>query len=258
MAATPFDDVGEGPAVMLLHAGIADRRMWHEHLGWLAGTGWRAIAPDLPGFGEHVPSPDAPSPWDHALAVMDEAGVDDAVMVGCSFGGAVALRAAVSAPDRIRGLALISAPAPGLEPSPQLHDVWTAETEAMERGDIDAAVEVVVAAWLAPDAPPALRQRVAGMQRRAFELEAHAGSDEPPDPVDERPECLRDITAPTLAAAGEFDMPDFVWSARSLADTIPGARHAVIPGAGHLAPLEAPDVFRGLLSVFLADVEPAG
>lgn len=257
MAAAAFDDVGTGPAVLLLHAGIADRRMWREHLGWLAGTGWRAIAPDLPGFGEHVPSSDSPSPWDHTLAVMDDAGVDEAVMVGCSFGGAVALRAAVTAPDRIRGLALISAPAPGLEPSPQLHDVWTAETEAMERRDIDAAVEVVVAAWLAPDTPAELRELVADMQRRAFELEAYAGPDEPPDPVDERPECLRDIAVPALVAAGEFDMPDFLWSAQSLAAAIPGARHAVIPGAGHLAPLEAPDVFRGLLSAFLADVGPA-
>jgi pimeloyl-ACP methyl ester carboxylesterase len=258
MAARPLDDVGDGPAVLLLHAGIADRRMWREHLDWIAAAGWRAVAPDLPGFGEHVPSPDSPSPWGYAVAVMDELGLDRAALVGCSFGGAVALRVAVSAPERVRALGVISSPAPGLEPSPRLHEAWTAEEEAMERGDIDAAVDTVLAAWLAPDAPAALRDLVATMQRRAFELEPEAAPEEPPDPVDEAPERLREIAVPTLVAAGESDMPDFLWSAQSLADAIPGARHQFIPGAGHLAPLEAPDAFRRLLGEFLAELAPVG
>jgi pimeloyl-ACP methyl ester carboxylesterase len=251
-----FDQDGEGPAVVLLHAGIADRRMWREHLGWLAQRGWRAIAPDLPGFGEHVPSPDSPAPWDYVLAVLDELAVERAALVGCSFGGAVALRVAVIAPERVRALGLISSPAPGLEPSPRLHAAWTAEEEALERGDIDAAVETVVDAWLAPDAPAALRELVARMQRRAFELEDQGRPDEPPDPVDEAPERLGEIAVPTVAAAGEADMPDFEWSARRLADVIPGARHAVLPGAGHLAPLETPEAFRRLLGELLSELEP--
>ena len=249
-----FDDVGTGPAVVLLHAGIADRRMWREHLDWIAASGWRAIAPDLPGFGDHVPSAASPSPWEHVVTVMNELELDRATVVGCSFGGAVALRVAVVAPERVRALGLISAPAPGLEPSPQLHEAWTAEEEAMERGDIDAAVDVVLAAWLAADAPPALRDLVAAMQRRAFELEPEAGPDEPPDPVDEAPERLRDVTVPVLVTAGETDMPDFQWSAQRLADRLPDARHAVIPGAGHLAPLETPAAFRRLLEGFLHEL----
>ena len=253
-----LDDVGEGPAVLLLHAGIADRRMWQDHLSWLSGTGRRAIALDLPGFGEHVPSPASPSPWDHVVAVMDGLGLDRAALVGCSFGGAVALRVAVIAPERVRALGLISAPAPGLQPSPRLHAAWTAEEEAMERGDIDAAVEAVLSAWLAPDAPPALRDRVATMQRRAFEIEPEVGAEDLPDPVDEAPQRLREVAAPALVAAGEADLPDFAWSAQRLTEMLPDARHAVIPGAGHLAPLEAPDAFRELLGEFLADVEPTG
>jgi pimeloyl-ACP methyl ester carboxylesterase len=251
-----FDASGEGPAVVLLHAGIADRRMWDQHLGWLTESGWRAIAPDLPGFGEHVPSPDSPAPWDYVVAVLDELGVERAALVGCSFGGAVALRVAVIAPERVRALGIISAPAPGLEPSPRLDAAWTAIEEAMERGDIDAAVETVLATWLAPDAPVALRELVAAMQRRALELEAHGRPDEPPDPIGESPQRLREIAVPALVAAGEADMPEFAWSARSLTDAIPGARHAVIPGAGHLAPLEAPDAFRRLLGELLAELEP--
>jgi pimeloyl-ACP methyl ester carboxylesterase len=50
-------------------------------------------------------------------------------------------------------------------------------------------------------------------------------------------------------------MPDFTWSARALADALPHASHHTIAGAGHLAPLEAPDAFRALLTGFLAGLD---
>jgi 3-oxoadipate enol-lactonase len=247
-----FEQTGEGPAVMLVHAGIADRRMWRSHLHWLAGEGWHVIAPDLPGFGEHPVSADAPAPWDFLRGVLDELGVDRAVVVGNSFGGAVALRLAVTAPERVRALAMISSPAPGMTPSPQLEAAWTAETEAMDRGDIDAAVEAVVEAWLAPDAPAELRELVGAMQRRAFELDPEGMLPQAADPLEEHPDRVREVSVPALVAVGETDMPDFQWSARALADTLPRASHHVIAGAGHLAPLETPDAFRELLTRFLA------
>jgi pimeloyl-ACP methyl ester carboxylesterase len=250
-----FDQAGEGPAVMLVHAGIADRRMWRPYLPWLAAQGRHAIAPDLPGFGEHIPSADPPAPWDFLRDVLDELAVDRAVIVGNSFGGAVGLRLALTAPERVRGLAMISAPAPGMEPSSQLEQAWTAESEAMERGDIDGAVEAVVAAWLVPGAPADLRDLVAAMQRQAFELDPEGTMPQPPDPVEEHPERVREIAVPALVAVGESDMPDFVWSAQALADALPHASHRVIAGAGHLAPLEAPDAFRALLAGFLAGLD---
>jgi pimeloyl-ACP methyl ester carboxylesterase len=240
---------------MLVHAGIADRRMWRMYLPWLAARGRHAIAPDLPGFGEHVPSADPPAPWDYLREVLDELDVDRAVVVGCSFGGAVALRLAVTAPERVRGLAIISSPAPGMKPSPQLEAAWSAESEAMERGDIDAAVNGVVAAWLAPDAPAELRDLVSAMQRRAFELDPDGTLPQPSDPIEEHPERLGEIAVPALVAAGESDMPDFTWSARALAEALPHASHHVIAGAGHLAPLEAPEAFRVLLAGFLAGLD---
>ena len=203
---------------------------------------------------------DPPAPWDFLRDVLDELAVDRAVIVGNSFGGAVALRLAVTAPERVRGLAMISSPAPGMEPSPQLEQAWTAESEAMERGDIDGAVDAVVAAWLAPDAPAELRELVAAMQRRAFELDPEGTMPQPPDPVEEHPERVREIAVPALVAAGESDMPDFTWSARALADALParlpshhrrrrpsgaarGAR--CVPRAAHRLPRRAPRLSAG-------------
>jgi len=90
------------------------------------------------------------------------------------------------------------------------------------------------------------------MQRRAFALQAEAPpATEAPDPVEQRPEALARLSVPTLVAAGELDKRDFRQGAETMARTLPRARHAVIEGAGHLAPLEAPEAFRELVLAFL-------
>jgi 3-oxoadipate enol-lactonase len=244
----PHDEAGTGPAVILLHAGIADRSMWSELLPALAGAGFRAIAFDLPGFGDAPVESGPQAPWYDVLAAMNELGVERAALVGNSFGAAVALRVAVVAPPRVSALALVSTPMPG-EPSPQLAAAWEAEEEALERGDVDAAVEAVAEAWTRPGP---VRERVAAMQRRAFELQMAADeAEDAPDPIEQEPESLTRIDVPVLAAAGEHDMPDFRTGAETLGRVLPSARTVLIGGAGHLAPLEAPGEFRELLLGFL-------
>lgn len=249
----PHDEAGAGPVVVLLHAGVADRRMWSQTLPALAAAGRRVIAVDLPGFGE-APAAGATAPWTAVLDTLDALGVERAALVGNSFGGAVALRAAVAAPERVTGLVLVSAPPVTLDPSPQLAAAWEAEEAALAAGDVEAAVASVVEAWTLPDAPAAVRELVAVMQRRAFELqEGHDDGRQPADPVDEDPAVVGRLAVPALVAVGARDMPDFLDAARDLAAQLPGAGAPVgIPGAGHLAPLETPAAFTGLVLEFLA------
>ncbi|MDX6676290.1 MAG: hypothetical protein QOE31_342 [Solirubrobacteraceae bacterium] len=254
----PHDEAGDGPAIVLLHAGIADRSMWDEHLAPLAAAGHRAIAIDLPGFGDAPVAPEQ-SPWLDVMQTLDALDAGPAAFVGNSFGGAVALRVAFLAPARVRALVLVSAPAPGLEPSERLLAVWAAEESALQRGDVEAAVDAIVDGWTLPGAPAALRERVARMQRRALELQLAV--DEPPegaDPLEDDPAAtLATIRAPALVAVGELDMPDFLDGADALARQLPDARRAVIAGAGHLAPLERPEAFCELVLGYLAELPAA-
>jgi pimeloyl-ACP methyl ester carboxylesterase len=250
----PYDEQGSGPPVLLLHAGVGDRSMWSEHLGWLADSGHRAIAVDLPGFGEAIIADGPQAPWEDVLVTLRELGATEATLIGNSFGAAVALRVAVVAPVAVSGLVLISPPPLDAEPSPALSAAWDAETEALERGDVEAAVDAVIEAWLAPDAPAALRERVAKMQRRAIELQLAApAADEAPDPVEQDPEAVGGLEMPVLAAWGEADMPDFATGATEIAGLVRHGRAEMIPGAGHLAPLEAPEAFRMLVLEFLGE-----
>jgi pimeloyl-ACP methyl ester carboxylesterase len=248
----PFTEAGSGEAVVLLHAGVADRSMWDEHLGWLAQAEFRAIAVDLPGFGEAPAQPGRHAEWEDVLSTMRDLDVERATVVGNSFGAAVALRVAAVAPAAVAAMVLISPPAPGLEPSPELESVWEAEEAALNAGDIDAAVAVIVDAWTLPGAPDELRQRIATMQRRAFELQlACPDAQEAPDPLEQHPEVLEQLAVRTLTAAGQHDMRDFIEGAQQLARVLPDAHYVTIAGAGHLAPLETPVAFEELLGEFL-------
>jgi pimeloyl-ACP methyl ester carboxylesterase len=248
----PFDEAGTGTPLVLLHAGIADRTMWAAHLPPLAAAGYRVIAPDLPGFGESPEGAGPLAPWEDVLGLLDALGIAEAVLVGDSFGAAVALRVAVVAPERARALALISARAEEIAVSERLQAVWDAEEEAAERGDIDGAVQAVVDGWTLPDAPPELRDHVAAMQRRALELQLAAGElAQAPDPLQEGPDWPARLRMPVLLAAGEHDLPDFREAVHVYKGRLPHARAEIIAGAGHLAPLETPDAFRALLLDFL-------
>ncbi len=98
------------------------------------------MALDLPGFGEAPLLPGVQAPWLDVLNTLDALAIDRATLVGCSFGGAVALITAVTARERVSALVLASAPAPDIEPSPRLQAAWDAEETALERGDIEGAV----------------------------------------------------------------------------------------------------------------------
>jgi pimeloyl-ACP methyl ester carboxylesterase len=249
----PHDDVGSGPAVMLLHAGVADRRMWAELLPSIVAAGHRAIAVDLPGFGDAVDRAYAP----HAavLDTLDALELERAALIGNSFGGAVALRVAAVAPDRVTAMVLVSAHAPNVDPSPELEAVWEAEESALERGGVDDAVAAVVDAWTLPDAPSSLRDLIAEMQRHTYELRAGGGEAMPgDDPLEPDSSVLSSLETPTLVAVGQLDMSDFHVSAGALAQQLPHARLMVIPRAGHLAPLEQPESFRQIVLDYLGEI----
>ena len=251
----PHDDLGEGPTLVLLHAGVADRTMWSELLGPLSQAGYRVIALDLPGYGEAPLPLEQEAPWLDVAETLDALAVERVALVGNSFGGAVAQRVALLQPERLWAMALISSPDEEMEPSPELRSVWEAEEAALELEDLDGAVQIVIEAWTLPDAPARLRMRVAAMQRRALEIQIQDGETPPgPDPLELDPKALRGLKLPVLVAYGERDMVDFHGAAERLAAAIPGARTEVIAGAGHLSPLERPQAFSHLLLAFLAEV----
>ena len=255
------ESAGQGAPVVLLHAGVADRRMWRAEMAALANAGFHAHAYDRRGFGDTL---HADEPWSHVddlVAVLDHVAGDHAsILVGCSRGGALAIDAALAYPRRVQGLVLV-APAIGGAPEPTVIPPGIrALIDRMERAeaasDIDAINALEARAWL--DGPLAPEGRVAGAARDLFltmneiALRSEArGTQRHPVPAYDR---VGAIDCPTLVAWGELDFPDVVDNCRHLAGTIKRARRHVFAGAAHFPNLEQPDAFGQLLVDFCRSV----
>lgn len=256
-----FDVAGVGETVVLVHAGVADRRMWDPQWAALAAT-YRVVRYDARGFGE-TSEPRGPwSHWQDLLEVLDALGIHRAHLVGCSMGSGTAVELALADPGRVASLVL-AAPGGALyeEPPEALRRVWRVEAEALDRGDLDAAVEVNLRVWV--DGParspeqvdPGVRAHVEAMQRRAFELPewdedaAPEGNLEPP-----AAERFAELELPVLTLVGELDQPASIALAERLATEIHGCRLERWPDVAHLPSLERPDAFTALVFAWLAEV----
>ena len=249
-----YDDSGRGPALVLLHAGIADRTMWDDVTPMLA-EGHRVVACDLRGFGE-TPLPDGPFVYAADVVGLIEAlGLERAHVVGTSLGGHVALDLALARPDLVDELVLVAAGIDGWEHEPALRALWDEEEAAFERGDLDEVAWINVRTWLdgptrgEDEVPAALRRRVFEMQRAALDHENPAAVGDWLTPS--RRDRLRELAAPTLVLVGALDQRDFRRIARFLADEIPGARFEELAGVAHLPPLERPEAFARTVLAFL-------
>lgn len=249
----PSDEAGRGRPVVLLHARPTDRTMWDAHLPLLAEAGLRAIALDLPGHGDAlVTDGRAVAPWKDVLDTLDHLGADRCVLAGNSLGALVALQAAVTAPERVEGLVLVGYRPHDQPPSARLRAAWDGERAALAAGDLDAAVQVGVEAWTSADASDEVRAHATRMLRR--QLASRLAHGEPPsaaDPLGAGPAVLRSLTVPALVGVGEHDMPDFFEGGEGLARDLGAGQTVVVPGAGHLAPLEQPAAFCALLLDFV-------
>jgi 3-oxoadipate enol-lactonase len=234
--------------VLLLHAGIADRRMWEPQLPALTAAGHRALAPDLPGFGDAALEPGT---VDH-VAFAAERLSGPAAVAGCSFGARVALELAASRPELVEQLVLIGI---GLAPwdwSEEAQKGFEEEEAALERGDLAAAAAQQARMWLADSAEPSVRELTEAMTIRSYEqqlpVEGQVKTVWPEPPAAER---LGEIRVPTLVVVGTEDLTDIKAMSERVANEIPGAELETIEGAGHLPSIERPTELNRLLLDFL-------
>ena len=256
-----WESAGEGPDVLLIHAGVADGRMWDELFSVLVKK-FRCTRYDLRGFGR---SSFPGGPYSH-VADLEElfrsADVDSAAVVGASVGGGIAIDFALVHPGKVTRLVLAASALGGHEWSPMVREFGGAEDDALDARDVDAAVELNLQLWV--DGPrrgqdavsPEVRKKVRQMQRLAFEKQLVAyEQSSPPMPTDELdpPAAYRlgEIQVPTLVMVGDQDVPDFQEIAERIAGDIPNVKKIEMNNAAHMLALEKPAEFNDHLLKFL-------
>jgi pimeloyl-ACP methyl ester carboxylesterase len=244
---------GADPVVVLLHAGVADRRCWREMAARFGGRA-TLVAYDRRGYGESAVSSEPFRHVDDLLAVLDEVTDQPAWLLGNSMGGGEALDATLLAPDRVAGLVLLS-PAVGGASEPELDPVLRefddAITAAIDAGDVDEANRLETWLWL--DGPAGPEGRVGG-EARALALEMNAiilrsGAPEGTGAsgIDTWAR-LDELQVPITVACGDRDLGFLVRRCRELADRLPRGRHRVLAQMAHLPALEQPQAVAQLLA----------
>lgn len=247
-----YEVAGEGPAVVLIHAGIADRRMWDEQFDEFAQH-FRVIRYDARGYGRSDMPAGPFAHRDDLDGLLLFLGVERAALVGLSMGGSTAIDFTLDHTAMVWALVPVAAGVSGYQYSESMTRADAEEEAAFERGDMDAVYEINLRTWVdgptrPPDAvDPAIREKVRQMQR-----DASTSTDGQPRRLD--PPAigrLAEITAPTFVIAGDADMPDMPAIADLLTTGIAGAQQAIIPGVAHMVNMERPAEFNRLVLDFL-------
>ena len=252
-----YEVAGEGEPLVLVHAGIADSRMWEAQLAEFANH-YQVIRYDMRGFGRTAMEEGPYSHHDDLRGLLDSLDVERAHLVGCSMGGGAVLDFALEFPERARNLVLVGPAVSGFRPDLDPPRQWDEIVAADEAGDLGRISELEVQIWVdgprrsPEDIDVSIRDLVREMNLIALENEA-SGLGEAWEPEPPAVDRLPDIQAPSLLIVGEEDQPRVFAAADLLERELPNVRKVVIPGAAHLPNMERPEHFNRLVLDFLED-----
>jgi pimeloyl-ACP methyl ester carboxylesterase len=247
-----YEVAGDGPTLVLAHAGIADRTMWDDQFLSFAQH-YRVIRFDFWGFGKSTITNDKFFLHQDLYKLLKYLGVEQAYFVGCSLGGRVVIDLALEYPKMVSTLVLVSS---GLSGYQFAGDVFTRFVNqiiaAREQDDYERVCELRIQLWIdgqsrTPDqVDPRVRERVRemllsrpGAQGEGQQLEPSAIG------------RLSEIEVPTLIMIGDQDEANIVTIADLLAANVHGARIITIPDTAHLPNMEKPEHFNRVVLEFL-------
>jgi pimeloyl-ACP methyl ester carboxylesterase len=261
-SSAPFvREAGQGTAVLCLHSNASTTGQWRGLMDRLAPH-FRVLAPDLLGAGRSAPWPVvAGARLRHevdALAPVIEGAGERLHLVGHSYGGALALRIALTWPDRVASAVLfeptlfplLNQPRPGDPAATGIAAAATAAMAAVDRGDLHGAAETFIDYWMGPGrwaAMPAARRGPVAESMRPIRQWTDAIYAESWSLVE-----IAALRTPVLLLGGEASPASAANLLPVLERTLPQARVQWLPGLGHMAPVTHPDAVNPLIASFLA------
>lgn len=240
------------PAILFVHGFPLDHEQWRPQLDRL--TAWRCLAPDLRGVHGGDPPPAGYSMGvyaDDLIATLDAAGARRAVCCGLSMGGYVLFELLRRHPERVLGLILCDTKA---EPDTPEGKVGRDQLMQVALREGAAAIAERLLPKLIGSTTRAQRPGVAETVRAMASRLQVTGLVGALQAMKDRPDSsplLEQIRVPTLVVCGSEDEVTPAAGMRALAQRIRGAKYVEVPEAGHLAPLERPEVVNGALENFL-------
>ncbi len=253
-----YKSVGEAArALVCLHGIGGSQNAFDDQAEAVTGAGWRLIAWDMPGYGA------SPLPAGYSfetlarsvVALLDDAGLDRAVLLGHSMGGMVAQETAARFPDRVSGLVLFATtPAFGGRDDKFKNEFLAHRLKPLNEGKTPADIAPNLVGGMFSEATPET------VKAKAVESMAAITSDSYRAALEcivtfNRAEDLARIACPTLVLAAEKDTLSPPKTMGRMAERIPAACFVTLDGVGHLANFEDPPRFNAALTDFLATLD---
>jgi pimeloyl-ACP methyl ester carboxylesterase len=260
-----YEEGGRGRPIVLLHEGIADRRMWDREFS-LLGRDHRVVRYDLRGYGGSAPATSEYSPVRDLVALLDHLALTRPLIVGPSVGGKIALDLTLEFPEKVGALLLI---APGYSGMDYDHvpggkatferdeRLSKAAADAWAAGKLEEATEHLRQLWassLTGSALDLFRTMVRDNAKEVFEERSGRYETREGAPAAAR---LKEIRVPTRILVGDCDNPAMPHCANFLGRGIVGAKVQLVPGADHLLNLSRPEAFDTALRGFVESLPGA-
>lgn len=253
-----YELAGGGPVVTLLHPGLWDLRTWDPQFEpW--SERFRVLRYDQRGYGRS--SRPEGSPYSHVrdlLALLDHLGIERTALVGCSMGGALAIDATLTSPDRVWALVPVAPGLGGFEETDDEEAWWDQRAgpidAALESGELERAQDLLLEIWapLGVDDPSGSRIRSIARDN-IHELTMDESLAEELDPP--AAQRLGEIDVPTLVVEASFDPPDSRRASQLIAREVLDGRLVTLE-ADHVANLRAPEAFDAAVLRFLEEHAP--
>ncbi|MEP6985292.1 MAG: alpha/beta hydrolase, partial [Chloroflexota bacterium] len=253
-----YEVAGSGHPLVMVHAGVADNRMWDDQFEVFAQD-YKVIRFDQRGFGQTKPVEGEFRRYEDLYALLMFLGITETYLMGCSMGGGACIDFALEHPEMAKALITIGSAAAGLNldiPDLPLEDLID---QAFKANELDKAAEYEAQMWLdGPNAPAgrvggAIRQKMVVMNTIALQNEQlNLGKQIRLDP----PAATRldELKLPTLIIYGDLDTPYILAAGKYMAQHVKGAKEVVMSGVAHLPSMEQPQALNDIVASFLAQL----
>lgn len=258
-----YEVAGDGHPLVLIHADVADSRMWDEQFAAFARH-YRVIRFDKRGFGKTTSQNGAYSFRQDIVTLLHHLGVSRTAILGLSNGGALALDFTLEHPELVDALIVVAGGVSGLQespvpPTPAEIELFSQYEAAEQRKDYDTLTELGVRAFGDGPGQPegraetSVRERMRDMIANNYRLH----SAELVEPRRLEPPAigrLGEIHVPTLVIVGDLDETVTIAMMNMVAEGVVGARKVVFPGTAHMVNMEQPERFNATVMRFLEPV----
>ena len=252
-----YEQAGEGDAIIFIHAGIADSRMWDAQFAEFAKQ-YHVIRYDMHSFGQSQPNGQTYNMFTDLGALLDYLNIEKATLIGCSMGGTLAIDFTLENPDRVRALVTVCSRPRGYPMRSEPDPMWDELDAVFDTGDMGRVSEMETDYWVVgkyrtrDQVNPAIWQPVYEMNKIPLqhEYDEKVGEHEPNDLGTMN--RLHEIKAPTLAIVGQLDHFEITEAAGKMAAEMSNATLRVMGNAAHMPSMEHSAVFNALVLDFLS------